>query len=92
MRSPTAASSSPSTGWDTKCFPGASRVTPGIEFWGASFVADPNGRILVQGGRDEAVLTADCDLAQVDVVRTHWPFLRDRRIDAYSGLTQRYLD
>jgi N-carbamoylputrescine amidase len=72
--------------------PGSQPGHPGIEFWGASFVADPNGRLLVQGGRDEAVLTADCDLAQVDVVRTHWPFLRDRRIDAYSGLTQRYLD
>jgi N-carbamoylputrescine amidase len=72
--------------------PGSQPGHPGIEFWGASFVADPNGRILVQAGRDEVILTADCDLAQVDVVRTHWPFLRDRRIDAYSGLTQRYLD
>jgi len=72
--------------------PGSEPGHAGIEFWGASFVADPNGRVLVQGGRDEAILTADCDLAQVDVVRTHWPFLRDRRIDAYSGLTQRYLD
>ncbi len=48
--------------------------------------ADPSGRILVQAGQDEAVLVADCDLAQVDTVRTHWPFLRDRRIDAYDGI------
>ncbi len=72
--------------------PGSEPGAPGIEFWGASFVADPGGRILVQGGRAEEILVADCDLAQVEVVRTHWPFLRDRRIDAYTGLTQRYLD
>jgi N-carbamoylputrescine amidase len=72
--------------------PGSEPGHRGIEFWGASFVADPSGRVLVQGGRNEAILTAECDLAEVDVVRTHWPFLRDRRIDAYTGLTQRYLD
>ena len=66
----------------------------GIEFWGGSFVADPGGRILVKGGTGEEVLTATCDLGKVDGSRTHWPFLRDRRIDAYgdhhqtvSGLT-----
>ena len=64
----------------------------GIEFWGGSFVADPGGRILVKGGQDEEVLTAECDLAKVDASRTHWPFLRDRRIDAYGDLTKRYLD
>ena len=72
--------------------PGSEADAPGIEFWGGSFVADPNGRVLAKAGQDEAVLIADCDLGQVDTVRTHWPFLRDRRIDAYSGLTQRYLD
>jgi N-carbamoylputrescine amidase len=72
--------------------PGSDAAHPGIEFWGGSFVADPGGQILVRGGRDEEILVADCDLAQVDLVRTHWPFLRDRRIDAYAGLTQRYLD
>jgi N-carbamoylputrescine amidase len=72
--------------------PGSEPSHPGIEFWGGSFVVDPGGRILVHGGRDEEVLVAECDLAQVDIVRTHWPFLRDRRIDAYNGLTQRYLD
>jgi len=64
----------------------------GIEFWGGSFVADPGGRILVRGGTGEEVLTATCDLGKVDVSRTHWPFLRDRRIDAYGDLTRRYLD
>ncbi len=72
--------------------PGSEPNANGIEFWGGSFIADPNGRILAKAAQDEAVLVADCDLAQVDIVRTHWPFLRDRRIDAYQGLTQRYLD
>ena len=64
----------------------------GIEFWGGSFVSDPGGRLLVKAGADEEVLTATCDLAKVGVSRTHWPFLRDRRIDAYQDLTKRYLD
>ena len=64
----------------------------GIEFWGGSFVADPNGRILTKAGHSEETLIVQCDLGQVDVVRTHWPFLRDRRVDAYAGITQRYLD
>jgi N-carbamoylputrescine amidase len=64
----------------------------GIEFWGGSFVAGPGGKVLAAAGpaRPEIVL-ASLDLAQVDETRTHWPFLRDRRIDAYGGLTQRYL-
>ncbi len=64
----------------------------GLEFWGDSFVADPGGRILAQAGQDEAVLTADIDLGKVDLSRTHWPFLRDRRIDAYADICRRYLD
>jgi N-carbamoylputrescine amidase len=64
----------------------------GIEFWGGSFVADPGGRILVKGGTGPEVLTATVDLGKVDVSRTHWPFLRDRRIDAYQDITRRYLD
>ena len=64
----------------------------GIEFWGGSFIADPNGRILAKAGQGETVLIADCDLGAVDVARTHWPFLRDRRIDAYGDLTKRYID
>ena len=66
--------------------------TGGIEFWGGSFVADPNGRILAHGGPEEETLVVPCDLGQVGIVRTHWPFLRDRRIDAYAGITERYLD
>jgi len=72
--------------------PAAGQQAEGLEFWGGSFVADPNGRLLAQAGRDEEVLVVPCDLAAVDVVRTHWPFLRDRRIDAYAGLTERFLD
>jgi N-carbamoylputrescine amidase len=64
----------------------------GIEFWGGSFVADPGGRVLVKGGPGEEVLTTTVDLGKVGVSRTHWPFLRDRRIDAYQDITKRYLD
>ena len=64
----------------------------GIEFWGGSFVAGTSGEILSQAGLDESVLLLEVDLGTVDVTRTHWPFLRDRRIDAYSGITNRLLD
>jgi N-carbamoylputrescine amidase len=64
----------------------------GIEFWGGSFVSDPGGRILAKAGQDEEVVTVSLDLGKVDVSRTHWPFLRDRRIDAYQDITRRYLD
>jgi N-carbamoylputrescine amidase len=64
-----------------------------IEFWGASFISDPNGNVLARASHDrEETLIIECNLDQVDVVRTHWPFLRDRRIDAYGDLTRRYLD
>jgi N-carbamoylputrescine amidase len=72
--------------------PGSDPGAQGIEFWGGSFIADPNGRVIAQAGQEEEVLVAECDLGQVDVVRTHWPFLRDRRIDAYQPITQRYID
>lgn len=65
----------------------------GIEFWGQSFVAAPDGRIVARASVDrEDVLTVDCDLRLVDEVRTHWPFLRDRRIDAYGDLSRRFVD
>jgi len=64
----------------------------GIEFWGRSFVADPGGRVLARAGGDEETLVVPCDLARIDVQRTHWPFLRDRRIDAYGDMTRRYID
>ncbi|GIW99249.1 MAG: apolipoprotein acyltransferase [Pirellulaceae bacterium] len=65
----------------------------GIEFWGASFIANPHGAIMQRGTHDrEQIVLADCDLDAIDVVRTHWPFLRDRRIDAYGDLTRRFID
>ena len=64
----------------------------GIEFWGGSFVAGTSGEILSQAGLDESVLLLEVDLGRVDVTRTHWPFFRDRRIDAYGGITKRLLD
>ena len=65
----------------------------GIEFWGQSFVAGTSGEILAQAGaQKEEILIVPVDLAQVDATRTHWPFLRDRRIDAYDGLTKRLID
>ncbi len=64
-----------------------------LEFWGASFVADPSGNLLAKASHDrEELLLAECDLDQIDFVRTHWPFLRDRRIDAYGDLQKRYLE
>ena len=65
----------------------------GIEFWGQSFVAGTSGEILARAPVErEETLIVPVDLAGVDTTRTHWPFLRDRRIDAYAGLTQRLLD
>jgi N-carbamoylputrescine amidase len=63
----------------------------GIEFWGNSFVADPYGTVLARAGQGEETLVVECDLGLIDTARTHWPFLRDRRIDAYQDITQRYL-
>jgi len=65
----------------------------GIEFWGQSFISDPQGTILAKAPVDEpAVLVQPIDLGQLDVQRTHWPFLRDRRIDAYGEITKRFID
>ena len=65
----------------------------GIEFWGQSFVAAPDGSVIQRASTDnEQVLLADCDLAKVEFSRTHWPFLRDRRIDAYGDMTKRFVD
>ncbi len=65
----------------------------GIEFWGQSFVANPSGRILRRASVDqEETLIVPVDLDKVDTQRTHWPFLRDRRIDAYGDLTKRLRD
>ncbi len=65
----------------------------GLEFWGGSFIADPFGRILAKASHDrEEILYADLDPKEVEITRQHWPFLRDRRIDAYGGITSRFLD
>jgi N-carbamoylputrescine amidase len=65
----------------------------GIEFWGGSFVADPFGRVLARAGADtEEVLVVECDPALQEETRRHWPFLRDRRIDAYGPIVRRFLD
>jgi N-carbamoylputrescine amidase len=65
---------------------------PGIEFWGSSFLADPQGIIMTEASVDrEEILLGEVDLARIEDVRRNWPFLRDRRIDAYSGITQRFL-
>ena len=65
----------------------------GIEFWGQSFVAGTSGEILAKASATEnETLVVPLDLAKLDDTRTHWPFLRDRRIDAYEGLTKRLID
>ena len=73
--------------------PGDHTPASGIEFWGGSFIADPFGRILAKASHDkEEILYADLDAKEVEITRQHWPFLRDRRIDAYGGITSRFLD
>jgi N-carbamoylputrescine amidase len=65
----------------------------GLEFWGSSFLADPFGRIIARAGTDtEEIVTAVCDPKLQEETRRNWPFLRDRRIDAYAPITQRFLD
>ncbi|MGD0893647.1 MAG: carbon-nitrogen hydrolase [Terracidiphilus sp.] len=66
---------------------------PGLEFWGGSFLADPFGRVIAKASHDkEEILIGEIDLALMEDTRRNWPFLRDRRIDAYGQITQRYLD
>src|SRR5467141_2444474 len=65
----------------------------GIEFWGASFLADPFGAIVAEAPKDrEAIVLGEIDLGRIEEVRRGWPFLRDRRIDAYAGIGSRFLD
>jgi len=65
----------------------------GIEFWGGSFVADPFGVVLAEASRtEEETLIVPVDRRHQETVRRHWPFLRDRRIDSYGGVTRRFLD
>jgi N-carbamoylputrescine amidase len=66
---------------------------PGIEFWGQSFVADFSGQIIQKASvAAEEILVVELDLDALDIQRTHWPFFRDRRIDAYDGINQRFLE
>ena len=66
---------------------------PGLEFWGSSFLADPFGIVIAEAseGREE-ILIGEVDLGRIEEVRRNWPFLRDRRIDAYAGVERRFLD
>jgi N-carbamoylputrescine amidase len=73
--------------------PGDHTPASGLEFWGGSFIADPFGRVIAQASHDkEEILTAEIDLKLLEDTRRNWPFLRDRRIDAYQGITSRFLD
>jgi N-carbamoylputrescine amidase len=73
--------------------PDPSGVTSGIQFWGASFAAGPQGEMLAKASAtDDEVLVIDLDLRRSEEVRQIWPFLRDRRVDAYTGLDSRFLD
>jgi N-carbamoylputrescine amidase len=72
-----------------KMDPGAA----GLEFWGTSFVSDPFGVVIAEASTDrEEILVVDVDTARIEEVRRNWPFLRDRRIDHYQGITQRFID
>src|SRR5207247_4330526 len=66
---------------------------PGLEFWGTSFLCDPFGVVVAEASTDqEEILIGEIDLGRTEEGRRNWPFLRDRRIDAYAGLEKRYLD
>ncbi|WP_353068558.1 carbon-nitrogen hydrolase [Tunturibacter empetritectus] len=73
--------------------PGDHTPQSGLEFWGGSFIADPFGRLIAQASHDkEEILIAEIDLKLQEDTRRNWPFLRDRRIDAYNGITSRFID
>jgi N-carbamoylputrescine amidase len=72
--------------------PAPAGLGAGIEFWGSSFAAGPQGELLAQAGADEEVLIVEIDRERSETVRRIWPFLRDRRIDAYDDLLKRYRD
>ena len=66
---------------------------PGLEFWGGSFLADPFGRVIAKAAHDrEEILIGEIDLRKMEDTRRNWPFLRDRRVDAYGGIVSRFLD
>ena len=63
-----------------------------VEFWGHSFVCDPMGRVIAEAGEQEQVIVVPCDLELITEQRHWWPFFRDRRIDSYDGLLERWID
>jgi N-carbamoylputrescine amidase len=64
-----------------------------LTFWGKSFVSDPFGKVIAEASEsDEEILIVECDLGRIEETRRYWPFLRDRRVDAYGGITSRFLD
>lgn len=75
-------------GWE----PDPSGQTNGITFWGHSFVAGPQGEFIAEAGTEEEIMIVDIDMKRCENVRRWWPFLRDRRIEEFSGLTKRFLD
>ncbi|WP_110649212.1 carbon-nitrogen hydrolase [Salinicola peritrichatus] len=72
--------------------PDLSKVSPGIDFWGGSFICGPQGELLAHAGEESENLLVELDLSHSEQVRRMWPYLRDRRIDAYGDLTRRYRD
>ena len=69
-----------------------SKESAGIEFWGSSFISDPQGVVIAQASADkEEILLAEIDLDRIEYIRRNWPFLRDRRIDSYTGIDKRFL-
>ena len=73
--------------------PDPSQQTNGIQFWGTSFVAGPQGELLFEAPKDQEVVTVvDVDMQRSEQVRRWWPFLRDRRIDNYGDITRRFID
>jgi N-carbamoylputrescine amidase len=80
-------------GFETGNIRGNSATGAGLQFWGGSFIADPFGRVIAQGSHDkEEILMAEVDLHKLEDTRRNWPFLRDRRIDAYAPITNRLID
>ena len=79
-------------GFETGNIRGDEAPGKGLEFWGGSFIADPFGQVIAQAPHDqEAILLAEVDLHRIEDVRRNWPFWRDRRVDAYAPITQRFL-
>lgn len=80
-------------GFETGDIRGKSAPGAGLEFWGGSFLCDPFGRVIAEGSREkEEILVGEVDLHALEEVRRNWPFLRDRRIDSYAGITNRLID